>query len=94
MASLVHGDLESIMQLRVGLVTSANKYASEANLLRSAAGRVEQSSDTNTHEQAAEDAVAIAMKLEGVSAAIDSLADSLTPEIDRLSALVELTRRR
>lgn len=93
MPSLVRGDLDSMMQLRVGLVQSSNKYSSEANLIRSHADNLAQASETNTHEQAAEDAIAVAARLETVGAAIDAIVDGLTPEIERLSALVELTRR-
>lgn len=94
MSSLVHGDLDAMMQLRVGLVTSSNKYASEANLVRNAGSRLGQASDTNSHEQAAEEACEIGARLDALGEAIGSVADGLTPEIERLSGLVDLIRRK
>jgi len=93
MSSLVRGDLDSMMQLRVGLVQSASRYANVAQLLRADSSRLEQSSETNAHELAVEDAIAIAARIETLGSAMDAIADGLTPEIERLTALVELTRR-
>jgi hypothetical protein len=93
MASIVLGDLDAMMQLRVGLVTSSNKYTSEANLVRAAANRLAGASDTNSHDLIAEEAEALAARLETLGEAFDVVADGLTPEIERLSALVDLTRR-
>lgn len=93
MSSLVRGDLDSMMQLRVGLVQSANRYANIAQLLRADTSGLEQSSETNAHEFAVEDAIVIAGRLEALGRAMDLVADGLTAEIDRLTALVELTRR-
>lgn len=93
MSSVVRGDLDAMMRLRVGLVTSASKYASEANLIKTAAGSLEGASETNAHELAAEQAREAAARLEGVGNLLGDIADQLTPEIERLSALIDLTRR-
>lgn len=93
MSSVVRGDLDAMMRLKVGLTTSASKYASEANRIKTAAGALESASETNSHELAAEQARSSAAQLEGISNLINDIADQLTPEIERLSALVELTRR-
>lgn len=93
MPSVIQADVDALYRLKVGLVQSANKYASEGNLLKSAAGALEQASDTNSHAAVAEQTIEIARKLEAIGAAIDAVADGLTPEIERLTALTDLTRR-
>jgi len=93
MPNLIRGDLDSMIQLKIGLVQSANKYHSEATLLQSAASALQQASETNTHEIAVDNAVEIARRVEALGLAIDSVADGLTPEIERLTALTELTQR-
>lgn len=93
MASLVRGDLDAMMRLRVGLVQSSSKYVSEASLLRRAAESLEQASETNAHEAVADIAREAAARLDTISAAFDAIADNLTPEIERLATLEELTRR-
>jgi hypothetical protein len=93
MPNVIQADVDALFRLRVGLVQSSNKYASEANLLKSAADTIEQASDTNSHAAVAEQAIEIARKLETIGAAIGAVADGLTPEIERLAALTDLTRR-
>jgi thiamine monophosphate synthase len=82
-----------MIQLKIGLVQSAHKYHSEATFLQSAASALQQASETNTHEIAVDNAVEIARRVEALGLAIDSVADGLTPEIERLTALTELTQR-
>lgn len=93
MTTIVRADAESLIQLKTGLTTSGYKYSSEASLLRAAISALEASSDTNAFAGVVENALDIAQRIEAVGLAIDAVADSLTTEIERLTALTDLTRR-